>query len=40
MQAVEREPTAGFANETSSFRTFKAFTGMAPKEWREENNGS
>lgn len=28
---------AGFANETSFFRTFKAVVGMAPKEWLEQN---
>ncbi len=25
---------SGFANETSFFRTFKAFTGMTPREWK------
>ena len=28
---------AGFANETSFFRTFKAVVGMTPKEWLEQN---
>lgn len=27
---------SGFANETSFFRTFKALTGMTPKEWKEK----
>ena len=27
---------AGFANETSFFRTFKALTGMTPKEWKDK----
>ena len=29
---------SGFANETSFFRTFKAFEGMTPKEWISQNN--
>ena len=28
---------SGFANETSFFRTFKAFTGMTPREWMKKN---
>ena len=28
---------AGFANETSFFRTFKEFTGTTPSEWRDAN---
>ena len=28
---------AGFANETSFFRTFKSLTGMTPSEWRQRN---
>ena len=27
---------SGFANETSFFRTFKALTGMTPKEWKDK----
>lgn len=27
---------SGFANETSFFRTFKAMTGMTPKEWKDK----
>ena len=30
-------PKAGFANETSFFRTFKEFTGQTPSEWRDAN---
>ena len=30
---------SGFANETSFFRTFKAFTGMTPKEWIARSTG-
>ena len=29
---------AGFANETSFYRTFKAVTGMSPSEWMEKND--
>lgn len=32
MMTIARE--AGFANEVSFFRTFKAITGMTPKEWQ------
>jgi len=27
---------AGFANESTFFRTFKAYTGVTPKEWMEQ----
>ena len=30
--------TSGFANETSFFRTFKAFTSMTPTEWKAKND--
>ena len=30
---------AGFASETSFFRTFKQITGMTPREWISEQNG-
>ena len=29
---------SGFANEETFFRTFKAFTGMTPKEWQAKND--
>jgi len=29
--------TSGFTNESSFFRTFKAFTGMTPSEWKQKN---
>lgn len=29
---------SGFANETSFFRTFKAFTGMTPREWLQKES--
>ena len=31
---------AGFANETTFFRTFKLTTGMTPSEWREAQNAN
>nr|MCR4836344.1 helix-turn-helix domain-containing protein [Bacteroidaceae bacterium] len=30
--------TSGFTNESSFFRTFKAFTGMTPSEWKQKNH--
>jgi YesN/AraC family two-component response regulator len=29
---------SGFANDTTFFRTFKAFTNMTPKEWLSQND--
>ena len=33
MKMTEVYINSGFANDTSFFRTFKAHTGMTPKEW-------
>ena len=33
MKILTLSTASGFANETSFFRTFKALTGMTPKEW-------
>lgn len=36
MKMVELYVAAGFSNESSFFRNFKAFTGMTPMEWKEK----